>query len=216
MPLVLLIRHGLTDHTGKRLTGWTPGIHLSKAGRAQADGLVERLAEVPVDAIYSSPLERCVETAKPLAASLKLRVRTLKDVGEVRYGDWTGKPLAQLARTKLWKTVQQNPSNARFPNGESLLEVQERAVAAVESIAAEHPKQVVAVFSHGDPIRLLIAHYSGIHADLFQRLVVAPASVSAIAVSIGAESGAGRPFILRVNDSGTLSDLAPTRRKGRR
>jgi probable phosphoglycerate mutase len=137
MPLVLLIRHGLTDHTGKRLTGWTPGIHLSKAGQKQADELVARLSDVPIGAIYSSPLERCMETAKPLAAARKLRVRPAKNAGEVRYGDWTGRPLAQLARTKLWKTVQQNPSNARFPNGESLLEVQERAVAAVESIAAD-------------------------------------------------------------------------------
>jgi probable phosphoglycerate mutase len=215
MPLVLLIRHGLTDHTGKRLTGWTPDIHLSKVGRAQAEALVERLAAIPVGAVYSSPLERCMETAKPLAAARKLRVRPAKNVGEVRYGDWTGKPLAQLARTKLWKTVQQNPSNARFPNGESLLEVQERAVAAVESIAAEHPKQAVAVFSHGDPIRLLVAHYAGIHADLFQRLVVAPASVSAIAVSLGTDSGGGRPYILHVNDTGTLGDLVPPRRKGR-
>lgn len=209
MPLVLLIRHGLTEHTGKRLTGWTPGIHLSDKGRAQAAGLAERLAPISLAAVYSSPLERCMETAKPVAATRKLRVRASKGVGEVRYGDWTGKPLAQLSRTKLWKTVQQNPASARFPNGESLLEAQERAVEAIETIAIAHPKAVVAVFSHGDPIRLLLAHYSGIHTDLFQRLVVAPASVSAVVV------GEGRPVIARINDTGSLADLAPSRRKAR-
>ncbi len=205
MTLLLLVRHGTTDATGKRLTGWTPGVHLSARGREQAERLVERLSGVPVDAIYSSPLERCRETAAPLAAARRLRVRTREDLGEVRYGGWTGRPLAQLARTKLWRSVQQVPSSARFPGGESLAEVQERTVRELRRIAAAYPKGAVAVVSHGDPIRLAVAHYAGVHPDLFQRLVIEPASVSAVLLVEGV------PRIAKVNDTGDLASLAPRR-----
>jgi len=162
MPLLLLIRHALTDATGRSLTGWTPGVHLSDRGRAQARALAERLTPVPISAIYSSPLERCLETADPVAAQKRLSVTAADDLGEVRYGDWTGRSLAQLARIRLLKTVQTAPSNARFPNGESLLEVQQRAAHEVGRIAAGHPRGVVAAFSHGDVIRLLLAHFAGV------------------------------------------------------
>jgi len=105
MPVLLLIRHGLTDVTGKRLTGWQPGFPLSEAGRRQAEELAGRLAPVPLTALYSSPLERCVETAAPLAAAKRLEVRTAEDLRDVDYGDWSGRPLAQVARTKLWRTL---------------------------------------------------------------------------------------------------------------
>lgn len=203
MPLLLLIRHGLTAATGRSLTGWTPGVHLSEQGRGQARALAERLTPVPISAMYSSPLERCLETAEPVAAQKRLSVTTTDDLGEVRYGDWTGRSLAQLSRTRLWKTVQSAPSNARFPNGESLLEVQERAAAEVGRIAAAHPRGVVAAFSHGDVIRLLLAHFSGVHVDMFQRLVISPAAITAIAL------GDGVPRILRVNDTGAVGDLIP-------
>lgn len=205
MPLLLLIRHALTDATGRSLTGWTPGVHLSEQGRGQAQALAQRLVPVPISAVYSSPLERCVETADPVAAQKRLSVTTADDLGEVRYGDWTGRTLAQLSRTRLWKTVQSSPSNARFPNGESLLEVQERAAKGIGLIAARHARGVVAAFSHGDVIRLLLAHYSGVHVDLFQRLVISPASVTAIAL------GDGVPRILRVNDTGAVADLIPAK-----
>ncbi len=171
MPLLLLIRHALTDATGRSLVGWTPGVHLSEPGRGPARALAERLAPVPFAAVYSSPLERCLETAEPLAAQRRIHVTPAEDLGEVRYGDWTGRSLAQLARTRLWKTVQSAPSNARFPGGESLLEVQDRAAREVGRIAATHPRGVVAAFSHGDVIRLVLAHFAGVHVDLFQRLV---------------------------------------------
>src|SRR2546423_5146392 len=176
MPILLLIRHAATEATGRSLTGWTPGVHLSENGRDQARALAERLTPVPVAAVYSSPLERCLETAEPVAGQKRLSVTTADDLGEVRYGDWTGRSLAQLSRTRLWRVVQHSPSNARFPNGESLLEVQERAAREVGRIAATHPRGVVAAFSHGDVIRLLLAHYAGVHLDLFQGLVVSPAS----------------------------------------
>jgi probable phosphoglycerate mutase len=205
MPLLLLIRHALTDATGRSLTGWTPGVHLSERGRGQARALAERLTPVPVAAMYSSPLERCLETAEPVAAQKRLSVTSADDLGEVRYGDWTGRSLAQLSRTRLWKTVQTAPSNARFPNGESLLEVQERAAREAGRIAAAHPRGVVAAFSHGDVIRLLLAHFAGVHVDMFQRLVISPASVTAIAL------GDGLPRILRVNDTGAVADLIPAK-----
>jgi probable phosphoglycerate mutase len=160
--------------------------------------------------MYSSPLERCLETAEPVAAQKRLSVTAVDDLGEVRYGDWTGRTLAQLSRTRLWKTVQNAPSNARFPNGESLLEVQQRAAGMVGRIAAVHPRGVVAVFSHGDVIRLLVAHYAGVHADLFQRLMVSPASVTAIAL------GDGVPRIVRVNDTGAVADLIPAKPRPRK
>lgn len=202
MTVVLLIRHGVTPASDRGvLSGWTPGIHLSERGREETQRLAERLDGLPIRAIYSSPLERCRETAAPLAASLRVRPAIRSGLGEVRYGDWTGRPMRQLVRTKLWQVVQSVPSRARFPGGESLLEVQERAVREIERIAASHPKAVVAVFTHGDVIRLALAHYAGVHADLFQRLIVEPASVSVVAL------GGGIPRILKVNDTGDLGAL---------
>ena len=201
MTVLLLVRHALTDVTGKKLSGWTPGVHLNARGREQAERLAERLAALPIAAIYSSPLERCRETAAPVAADKGLKVQRRKDLGEVRYGDWTNKPLRQLAKTALWKTVQTNPAAARFPNGESLLECQTRAAAEASRIADEHPDEMVALFSHGDPIRLLLAHFSGVHTDHFQRITVSPASVSVVAL------GHGVPRINRMNDTGNLDEL---------
>lgn len=211
MTLLFLIRHGLTDATGKRLTGWTPGVHLSERGREQAAALAERLRPVPLRAVYSSPIERCRETAEPIAATKGLRVSTLEGVGEVRYGSWTNRPLAQLARTRLWRRIQQAPSSVRFPDGETLGEVQGRAIEAVERIVAEHPRAAVALVSHGDVIRLLLAYFAGVHLDLFQRIVIEPTSISIVA------AGDGAPRILRTNDTGTLEGFGrvPRRRKVR-
>lgn len=203
MTLLLLIRHGLTDATGVRLGGWTPGIHLSEAGSRQAEALPERLHAVSLAAIYSSPLERCLETAAPLAAARSTEVIVSEDLGEVRYGSWTNRPLKQLARTKLWRRVQLVPSGVRFPGGESLLEVQARSVRGLEDIAGRHRRAAVAVFSHADVIKLMVAFHAGMPMDLLQRLVIDPASVSAVSV------GEGIPRILRVNDRGSLDDLAP-------
>ncbi len=210
MALLLLIRHGLTDATGRTLVGWTPGVHLSERGRAQARALAERLGPVPLAAMYSSPLERCLETAEPVAAQKGLVVTAIDGLGEVRFGDWTGRTLAQLARTRLWGAIQQVPSGVRFPGGESFLETQHRAVREVAAIAAAHPRRVVAMFSHGDVIKLLVAHFAGLSLDMFQRLVISPASVTAVA------AGDGVPRILRVNDTGGVSELIPTRPRRRK
>jgi probable phosphomutase (TIGR03848 family) len=205
VTLALLIRHGLAESAEGRLYGTTPGIHLSDEGRTQADRLVERLSGVKLDAVFSSPFERCLETAEPLAARRNLEVQVVAELGEVDYGRWTGRTFNSLRRTALWRRVHQIPSSVRFPGGESLTEVQDRAVRALEEIAARHPRDVVAVVSHGDVIRLLLAHYAAMHMDLFHRLVADRASVSAVTV------GEGVPRVVRMNDTGTLGDLAEGR-----
>jgi len=207
VTILLLIRHALTDFTGKRLSGSTPGIHLSAEGKAQAEHLAERVSTLPISALYTSPLERCMETALAIGARRALTVRALPELEEVGYGRWTGRPLAQLARTALWKKVQHSPSSVRFPGGETLGEVQRRAVTALDGIVERHPRATVAAVTHADVIRLTLAHYAGVHIDLFQRLIVSPSSVSAVVL------GDRIPRILRINDTGTVSDLAARTRK---
>lgn len=208
MTLLLLIRHAVTGATGKRLSGATPGIHLSEEGRSQAARLSERLAPLRLIGVYTSPLERCAETAEAIAAPRALKVQAVPELVEVGYGTWTGRPLSQLARTALWKRIQHSPSSVRFPGGETLTEVQRRCVAALDGLAARHPRGLVAVVSHADVIRLAIAHYAGVHLDLFQRIIVSPASVTVIGL------GDRVPRIIRMNDTGSLDDLAG-RQRGR-
>jgi probable phosphoglycerate mutase len=196
MTTLFLIRHGENDYVGKKLAGWTPGVHLNKKGQQQAVALAERLAPVRFKAIYSSPLERTVETAAPLARAAGLPIHQRQELGEVGYGEWTGKSLKALNRTKLWRVVQFNPSNMRFPGGEALRETQMRIAGALEAICHEHRKGAVAVFSHGDVIRLAVAHYMGLAMDLFQRIQISPASVTVIHV------GGGFPRLARLNDTG--------------
>jgi broad specificity phosphatase PhoE len=144
-----------------------------------------------------------METARPIATACGLDVFRVPDLREVEYGQWTGRSIAQLVRTSLWKRVHQNPSSVRFPGGESLPEVQRRSVEALGVIGAKHAARPVAVVTHADVIRLVLAHYAGVHLDLFQRMVVSPASISVVAL------GDGQPRILRMNDIGSLADLAP-------
>lgn len=195
MTTFFFVRHAVTSHTGKKLSGWMEGIPLTEEGRDQAAAVADRLAEVPFKAVYSSPIDRTLETARAIAARHGLEVRTLRKLGEVEYGTWTNRPLKVLARTKLWTKVQGWPSAARFPEGETLREVQNRAVDEVDRLANEHPKDAICCVSHGDVIKLVLAHYMGVHIDLFQRIVVAPASISVLSVS---DHG---PAILSLNAS---------------
>jgi probable phosphoglycerate mutase len=188
-----LVRHGVTSHTGNRLTGWTPGVHLTDGGRVEVEALGRWLADVSLRAVYSSPIDRTLETARIVAAPHDLQVRTRRGLGEVQYGGWTNRPIRSLMKTKLWSTVQRFPSAARFPDGETLREVQVRAVGEIEKLAAEHPKGAVCCVSHGDVIKLIAAHYLGVHIDLFQRIVIAPASVSVISVDPRG------PYVLSLN-----------------
>jgi probable phosphoglycerate mutase len=180
-------------------------VSLSPAGRAQASTLAERLDGLNIDAIYSSPLERCVETAEPTARAKRLKIVKRDEIGEVRYGALEGKSLKALAKSKIWVQLRAWPSDVRFPGGESLRETQTRAVSAIERIRAEHKGQTVAVFSHGDWIRLAMAHHSGVHIDLYRRLHVEPVSVSALQFY---EMGV---TVRLLNDTGSLGDLAPAK-----
>jgi probable phosphomutase (TIGR03848 family) len=203
--VLLLVRHGVADATGKRLYGRTPGVHLSERGRAQAEAVAERLKPLPIRAVYSSPLERCVETAEVIGELVGIDVEVESGIIESDTGTWTGRTFAEIGRTRLWRRILAVPSGARIPGGESAAEVQTRTVRALETIAGRHPRKAVVAVSHGDPIRLALAHYTGTHLDHFQRLEVAPGSVSAVAI------GGLSPRVLRVNDTGDLSDLLPRR-----
>ncbi len=180
--ILLVVRHALNDWVGgDKLAGWTPDVHLNDKGRAQAQALAERLADKPIAAIYSSPLERAVETAEFIAGPHNLEVQIREGVGEVRYGEWTGQSLKELAKDDAWRVVQFYPSGARFPGGEAIREMQTRVVADLDAIVAAHPSETVLVVSHADVIKAALAHYAGLHLDLFQRLVVSPASLSVVA-----------------------------------
>ncbi|RBQ18959.1 phosphoglycerate mutase [Spongiactinospora rosea] len=206
MTTLLLARHGLTELTGPVLAGWTPGVHLSEAGAAQAKALGERLAGLDLDAIVSSPLERCQETAQAVAAGRAgIRVETDERFGECRYGEWTGRPLKELAADPLWPVVQSHPSAVTFPGGESLTAVQHRAITAVREWNARLGAEgVYLVCSHGDVIKAIVADALGLHLDQFQRIIADPASVTAIRYT------PLRPFVLRLNDiGGDVAGLRP-------
>lgn len=178
---LLLVRHALNDWVGdNKLAGWTPGVHLNDKGRDQAEALSQRLADQTIAAFYSSPLERSVETAQIIAAPHNLEVQIREGVGEVRYGEWTGQSIKELAKQDTWRVVQYVPSRARFPNGEAIREMQARAVSELDAIVAAHPEETVLVVSHADVLKAALAHYVGLHLDLFQRLVVNPASLSVV------------------------------------
>ncbi len=205
MTTLLLARHGLTHLTGPVLAGWTPDVHLSEAGQAQAEALAVRLASLDLDVIVSSPLERCQETAQAVAAGRDNQVLTDDRFGECRYGDWTGRPLGELAKDPLWKVVQSHPSAVTFPGGESLAAVQHRAVSAVREWNERlGPKAVYLVCSHGDVIKAIVADAMGLHLDQFQRITADPASLTAIRYT------PLRPFVLRLNDlGGDVAGLRP-------
>lgn len=209
MATIILVRHGENDWVKKqRLAGWIPGIHLNENGRQQADDMAQRLAHLPLQAVYSSPVERCLETAGFIARSHKLPLRQLEAVGEVRYGQWEGEEIKKLAQEKAWHIVQHFPSRHNFPDGEALREVQFRAVQAMEQLSHQHAKEVIVVVSHADLIKLVLAHYLGTHIDLFQRLVIAPASISVLALPAN-----GQVHVLRVNDNGRFSLPPPPESK---
>ncbi|MBV7327710.1 histidine phosphatase family protein [Chloroflexi bacterium TSY] len=191
---LLLIRHGENDWVGSnRLAGRTPNVHLNERGRQQAQELAKMLAEQTIHALYSSPLERCVETAQPVADALNLPFQIEEGVLEADIGDWEGKKLSDLAKLPEWSMVQHHPATFCFPNGETMRSMQFRAVSALERIQQRHPNQTVAVFSHADIIRTCMAHYLGVPLDLFQRIIISTASVSAIAFY------EQRPSVLFVN-----------------
>jgi probable phosphomutase (TIGR03848 family) len=203
---VLLVRHGQTSTTGSVLPGRAPGLHLSDTGRAQAQQAAELIADgTTVDAVYTSSLERARQTAAPIAAATGQRAKVERGLIECDFGEWTGEALATLMKKPEWATVQRTPSSFRFPGGESFVEMQLRIVSAIERLRAAHPGGTIVCVSHADPIKAAIAHAVGTHLDLFQRIVISPASISVLAYQ------AGSPIVLSVNSTGRpLRELVPS------
>ncbi len=193
---ILFIRHGENEWTKThKLAGRTAGVHLNEQGRCQARALGERLAKVKFDAIYASPLERTVETAQAIAKHHNLKVKKRADLLEVDYGKWTGKEIAKLAQKKSWQTIQFYPSGAKFPGGETMYQMQTRFVQEVNNLVDKHPNQTIALVGHADLIKSALAHYLGVHLDLFQRLVISTASITTVAfMPLG-------PRVICVNDT---------------
>jgi len=206
MTTILLVRHGQTPTTGKVLPGRAPDLHLAETGREQAKMVAERLAPLPVTALYCSPLERTLETAAPIADTFSLVPIQEQGLIECDFGEWTGEELSRLYTLPEWATVQRAPSTFRFPGGESFPEMQHRIVSAIDRIRAAHQGETVVCVSHADPIKAAVAYALGTPLDLFQRIVVSPCSVSALAFAPGQA-----PVVLTVNSvGGTLSDLKPS------
>jgi probable phosphomutase (TIGR03848 family) len=184
MPTLLLIRHGENDFLKQgRLPGRLPDIHLNERGREQSVALAETLKTAPIRAIYSSPLERAVETAEPLARILGLPIQIRPALLDTDVGEWQGLYLKELRKLSLWKQVHAHPSTFRFPGGESFIEFQQRLVSEIESLVVAHkPKDMLAVVFHSDPIKLVLAHFLGLPLDNFQKLGVSPGSVSILVI----------------------------------
>jgi probable phosphomutase (TIGR03848 family) len=200
--VILLVRHGSTATTGTELPGRASGLHLSDAGRAQAEAVAARIAALAsgngrkrrsVGAVYTSPLERTRETAAPIADATDRHVQVDDGLLELDIGDWTGLDLKAARKRPEWATIQRYPSGFTFPGGESFVDMQARIVACVERLRSAHPGETIVAVSHADPIRAAVAHAMGTHLDLFQRVVISPCSLTAIAY------GAGGPMVLTVN-----------------
>lgn len=210
MPLLLLIRHGENDYVKtSKLAGRLPGIHLNERGQKQAEMLGEALKDVPIKAVYSSPLERTMETAGPIANAHRLDIFPEPDLMDTNIGSWQGRSLKALRLTKLWRVVQSAPSRFRFPGGESFVESQTRYVSALERIIQKYnkPQDIVAVVFHADPIKLAVAYFLGMPLDHFQRLSCDTASLTALYVS---ESGAN---LLKLNQRPPFDFLKPEKKK---
>lgn len=201
---ILLVRHGVTGTTGKVLPGRAEGLNLSADGHDQAQQLAARISDVgQVTAVYSSPLERTLQTAAPIAGALDLGIAVNEGLLECDFGQWTGASLPDLAKKPEWKLVQNNPSAFRFPDGESFLEMQMRIVATLVDIANQHPGEMVVAVSHADPIKAAVSFAAGAHLDQFQRFVISPCSVSVLLVTDGIF------HVLSVNSTGhNLGSLA--------
>ena len=196
--VVILVRHGHTPTTGKILPGRTKGLHLSDLGKKQAEKVASHLSSLnSISAVYSSPMERTFETAKPIAKAFGKSVRKHQGLIEADFGKWTGRKLSELRKLKDWEKVQKNPSLFRFPDGESFMEMQSRMVTTVTNICENHRGEIIVAVSHADTIKAFLTAALGTPLDLFQRLHISPCSVSP--VIFGTQS----PFVLAVNSTGS-------------
>ena len=214
--LALLVRHGSTPSTGRVLPGRAPGLHLADKGIEQARQVAARLAawanatrrrqdhKGGISAVYTSPLERTRETAGAIGSALNLPVRTVRGLLECDFGEWTGAELKTLMKRPDWASVQRYPSGFRFPEGESFVAMQARMLSTLADLCGQHAGETFVAVSHADPIKAAVADALGTHLDLFQRIVISPCSVTAIAY------GHLGPTVLTVNSTGELADLVPS------
>jgi broad specificity phosphatase PhoE len=177
---VLLIRHATNPYVGKGLTGWLPGVSLDAKGRDEADRLAARLEKIPIAALYSSPLERAIETAQPTARLKNLEIIGNPDLGEIHFGEWQGKSFSEIETHESWNRFNAYRSATRAPGGELMLETQARIVRGLHRIADSHPGQTVAAFSHADAIKAALMHFLGIPLDFHLRLEILPASITIV------------------------------------
>lgn len=193
---VLLIRHGENEWTqSQKLAGRTPGVHLNEYGQKQAEALGQRLAHIKLDAIYASPLERTMETAEAIARHQNLQIQERPGLLEVDYGSWTGEAISKLTKEKSWSQIQFYPSGAGFPGGETMYQMQTRFVQEINTLVVHHPGQTIALVGHADLIKAAIAHYLGVHFDLFQRIVISTASITTVSFNFMG------PRVITVNDT---------------
>jgi probable phosphoglycerate mutase len=186
VALIILARHGETDVIGKRLTGRITGVHINTRGREQARAIAEKLDADRIGAIFSSPLERTMETAQPLSEKCGIPVSPHSGLLETNYGAWQGRTYKQLQKLKLWETIHKTPSKVTFPAGESFITAQQRIVATLEEIATVMGTEDTAVcFSHCDPIRMAVAYFLNMGLDDFQRLSVDPGSLTMLSITDG-------------------------------
>jgi len=197
MTTVLLIRHAETDAVGRFISGWMKGVHLNESGREQAALLARRLARAPLRAIYCSPLERAIETAEPVAAATGAAIQVRDAIGEIRFGEWTGRTFEELEVIPEWRKFNTSRSTTRIPGGELMLETQARMVAELECIRSRHPAEIAAVVSHGDPIRAAVLYFAGMPLDFYDRIEISPASVTVLALDAASR-------IVRLNDTGEM------------
>ena len=204
--LIIFVRHGKTPTTGTKLPGRAPNLHLSDEGKSQAETIAKEIEKSSssflgkrISAVYASPMERTQETARPIAKTLNLRVRTLKGLNECDFGDWTGRRLRDLSKLKSWSTVQKKPSSFRFPNGESFSEMQNRMLKTVDKMRERHPGETIVCVSHADPIKAILASAVGTPLDLFQRIMVGPCSASVVLYT------KERPLVLTLNSNGNFN-----------
>jgi probable phosphomutase (TIGR03848 family) len=179
---VLLVRHGATDVVGKRVTGRLPGVHLNAQGREQVARLAERLRGRSIAAVYTSPMERAVETAAAIAERVGRSASVVEGLTEMDFGSWSGTPLEQLDRLEPWKRFNVNRTGTRAPGGEHIVEVQERMVVAIEALRERHREGTIVVVSHGDPLKTVVAYYVGFSLELLPRIDISPASVTELAL----------------------------------
>ena len=172
----LFIRHGAHDYLGRAIAGRLPGVHINDLGRRQAEQLAEKLSSLPIDAVYSGPLERVRETAEPICRRFNLPLQVADEFTEIEAGEWQDQPFTELAKQPVWKQINTFRSSTQFPGGELMLEVQVRALRKLNELRGRH--RFVVVVTHGDVVRGVMAHFLGMHLDLFLRIEIDPASLS--------------------------------------